>query len=496
MRRPGARGPVDTPRPWPCAPTRRAASVGHLKRCLALAQALQESDLDTVFLGRRSDADGAALVTAAGFHWLTLPGPAVGDAGLAHDSWLPVTPEQDAADTVAVLACRPLHAVVVDHYALDARWHDAVRRATGVALVAIDDLADRPLAVDLLVDPNPAADHAAKWHAVLRRPARLCTGPAHALLDRAYRRQPARPWHDRVACIGIFMGGTDPGAHSELAGLACRAHAGWTGPIAIATTSSANARLPALQVLCDRDPGLRLVVDQPDLAAFHASHDLQIGAGGGALWERCALGVPTLALVTAPNQRLSVPLLADAGVVCGFDAVEAGPETAAQLGAVIARLLAHPGERLRCAARRWRRRRPRRHPRGRGASPPPCPSIPPGAFAMSHRLRLLRDTDLETVMLWRMKPKSRATCTPTRSSTLDGQRQWLQRLQQSDRDQVWIIELLDGARPVGLLSLTEIDRVNGRCSLPTTWANPTCVAPGWHGRWSSMSTPGCSRCWG
>ena len=31
--------------------------------------------------------------------------------------------------------------------------------------------------------------------------------------------------------------------------------------------------------------------------------------------------------------------------------------------------------------------------------------------------------------------------------TLDGQRQWLQRLQQSDRDQVWIIELLDGARP-------------------------------------------------
>jgi UDP-2,4-diacetamido-2,4,6-trideoxy-beta-L-altropyranose hydrolase len=184
-----------------------------------------------VFLGRRSDADGAALVTAAGFHWLTLPGPAVGDAGLAHDGWLPVTPEQDAADTVAVLDGRPLHAVVVDHYALDARWHDAVRRATGVALVAIDDLADRPLAVDLLVDPNPAADHAAKWHAVLRRPARLCTGPAHALLDRAYRRQPARPWHDRVACIGIFMGGTDPGAHSELAWLACRAHAGWTGPI-------------------------------------------------------------------------------------------------------------------------------------------------------------------------------------------------------------------------------------------------------------------------
>ena len=83
---------------------------------------------------------------------------------------------------------------------------------------------------------------------------------------------------------------------------------------------------------------------------------------------------------------------------------------------------------------------------------------------MSYRLRLLRDTDLETVMLWRMKPEVTRYMYTDPQLTLDGQRQWLQRLQQSDRDQVWIIELLDGARPVGLLSLTEIDRVNGRCS--------------------------------
>ena len=322
----------------------RRIGLGHLKRCLALAQALRDIGLETLFLGRRSDADGASLVTSAGFRWLALPGPALREAGPAHADWLPVSPEQDAADTLLALGGRPLHAIVVDHYALDARWHEALRRATGAALVAIDDLADRPLAVDLLVDPNPAADPAAKWRTVLRRPAVLCTGPAHALLDAVYTHQPPRPWHDRVERIGIFMGGTDPGAHSELAWRACRMHAGWAGPIDIATTS-ANARLPALQALCERDAHLRLMVDQPDLAAFHASHDLQVGAGGGALWERCALGVPTLALVTAANQRLSVPLLAEAGVVCGFDAVHTGPDTAAELGAVVARLVASPAER-------------------------------------------------------------------------------------------------------------------------------------------------------
>jgi RimJ/RimL family protein N-acetyltransferase len=116
---------------------------------------------------------------------------------------------------------------------------------------------------------------------------------------------------------------------------------------------------------------------------------------------------------------------------------------------------------------------------------------------MSYRLRLLRDTDLETVMLWRMKPEVTRYMYTDPQLTLDGQRQWLQRLQQSDRDQVWIIELLDGARPVGLLSLSEIDRVQRPLQLGLLPGRiRTCAAPGWRGRWSSTCTPGCSTCWG
>jgi spore coat polysaccharide biosynthesis predicted glycosyltransferase SpsG len=93
------------------------------------------------------------------------------------------------------------------------------------------------------------------------------------------------------------------------------------------------------------DPQLDVVVDQPNLAAFHAAHGLQIGAGGGAMWERCRLGTPAIALITAENQRQSVPLVAASGAVVGLDAMGQGDEVCRDLGTLIRRLIDSPAER-------------------------------------------------------------------------------------------------------------------------------------------------------
>jgi spore coat polysaccharide biosynthesis predicted glycosyltransferase SpsG len=235
--------------------------------------------------------------------------------------------------------------VVVDHYQLAAPWHEAVRAATGARMAVIDDLADRPLAADLVIDHNPVPDGAVKYGPVLTRPARLCTGPAYALLDAAYRDHPHCVVTRSVSRIAIFMGGSDPANHSSLAWRACREQADWSGPIEIASTTS-NPNLPALRRLAAADRGLSLCIDLPHLADFHARNDLQIGAGGGALLERCCLGTPTLALICAENQLQSVPLLAEAGVVGAFDAISADASLIPLLGRAIASLLAAPERRL------------------------------------------------------------------------------------------------------------------------------------------------------
>lgn len=330
----------------------RRIGWGHVKRCLALAQALREAGALVMFVTRPSDMDTGALIAQAGFQLLPMPRmddhPDADDrtdpAEPRHGTWLARRWDRDACDTTcAVHGWRP-HWVLVDHYGIDGRWHCAVRAATGARIAVIDDLADRPLTADLIIDHNPAADHTAKYRAVLRYPTPVWGGPSFALLDPVYRDHPRCDVRPALQSIGIFMGGTDPGDFSGFAYRACRQHAGWTGPIEIAT-SSANNALSRLHALAASDPALSVSVDQPNLAAFHARHGLQVGAGGGALWERCCLGTPTIAVITAENQRLSVPLLADAGVVRGIDAVGQGAEREVELGRVIRALADSPEDR-------------------------------------------------------------------------------------------------------------------------------------------------------
>jgi UDP-2,4-diacetamido-2,4,6-trideoxy-beta-L-altropyranose hydrolase len=308
-----------------------AIGLGHLKRCLSLALALRDLGASVSFFQRHTDVAGEALITAHGFRSHTLgPGAVADEAGDAHAF----------IDTCAAHTTAP-NLVLVDHYALGAAWHNTVRQHTGARLAAIDDLGDRPMAVDLLIDPNVAADHAAKHAATLPRHATLLGGPRFALLAPTYAA--ARPFepHDSVRSVGIFMGGTDAANLSELALTALRNHAAFTGAVEIATTAG-NPNLARLRRAADLGGATRITLDQPDLAAFFSRHDLQIGAGGGATWERCCIGAPTLAMIAAPNQREVLLPLQFLGVVC---VVTAEPPTHRDIADALRPLLINPARR-------------------------------------------------------------------------------------------------------------------------------------------------------
>ena len=265
-----------------------AIGLGHVKRCLSLAQALRAQGAEVALGWRRIDVNCAPMIAAAGVEPLCIGEGRVSDELM------------DARDFLAAMP--QARRVVVDHYALGERWHRAVRAQTGAKLAAIDDIADRALDVDWLIDPNFSPDPAAKFAGLLDPEAALLAGPAHALLAPAYAQAPRCRVQDAVRSIGIFMGGTDAANCSLLALRALRERLGFRGEIEIATTSG-NPKLAALREAASRYPATRLTLDQADLAAFFARHDLQVGAGGGATWERCCIGAPTLAVIAADNQR-------------------------------------------------------------------------------------------------------------------------------------------------------------------------------------------------
>lgn len=313
----------------------REIGTGHVRRCAALAEAIIGRGGDVRFLSRESGVDVQNMVPGRFDRLVATESRAASDPDtLAHSHWLTCSQAADAAECLQFLGDWQPDWVVVDHYAIDARWHEQLGSTLGCRIAAIDDLGDRRLSVDALIDHNWHAHHGTKYAGLLSRECMMLCGPEYAMLGSVYANAPRYAFNAKVRSIGIFMGGTDHGNLSLIA-LDSARRAGFSGTIDIATTS-ANTNLEHLLARAAAEPGVTVTVDLPDLAAFFALHDLQLGAGGGATWERFCIGGPSLLLAFAANHDSVLEPLAALGVAsvkpCGW--------TGQELEREIARLLA------------------------------------------------------------------------------------------------------------------------------------------------------------
>jgi len=259
---------------------------------------------------------------------------------LAHSSWLAVTQESDAEETLNALKSQRWDWMAVDHYALDWRWETPLR-GLAANILAIDDLADRRHDCDILLDQN-LTDLRIDRYAGLTPPAcRKLIGVSYALLRPEFshdgRRDQAPGASKR---LNILFGGTDPQGGTELA---LRAVSLLDPTLAIATDviiGSGNVRQPAIRELCQALPGAQLHIQTSDIAELFAAADLAIGAGGATSWERCRLGLPALVTSMAHNQRRACEALAQARVA--IDLGELALLTPGTLAGTIARILAKP----------------------------------------------------------------------------------------------------------------------------------------------------------
>lgn len=275
-----------------------AAGQGHISRCLALASRLRTHGAQCHFIGTQTMRPWAGGIEAAGHRASLIP------EGL--------TAAEDAAETLRALE-GPADWLVVDHYGLDARWHEAARPASP-RLLAIDDLADRPLAADAVLDPSPCAD--ADAYRQLAPAAALLLGPAWCLLREEFAETRRHATQDDAPHAGprihLALGGTDPaGATLPFA----RGLLEWFGGArVVAVLGQEGPQAAALRELAAAAAGrLEVVVATREVAATMARCDCAVGAPGGTLWERFCMGLPTACVTTAPSQRPVIERLAREG---------------------------------------------------------------------------------------------------------------------------------------------------------------------------------------
>jgi len=280
-----------------------AIGLGHVSRCLSLARTLAAGGARVVFLvGRESQV--TSVVEGAGFD-------------VVETDW----ESAETAAREAVAGLRP-ETLVVDSYAVSSALLDSLRALVG-RLAAIDDIADRPLPVHMVVNGGADAERL-EYRGGLPDTTYLL-GPRYALLDPAYGEAPTRETRPSVGRVLVTVGG---GSHRRVLQAVVRA------ALSLDTATVDVVLGPfASEDMFGALEDSRVVVHRgaSALRPLMLAADVAVSGAGMTLLELAATATPTVFLTLATNQEPNASAFERAGA-----ALPAGSPDAPDCGAAVA----------------------------------------------------------------------------------------------------------------------------------------------------------------
>ena len=268
-----------------------AIGSGHVMRCLTLADQLRDKGAKVVFISAVLPGALFDLIRARGYEFGQL-------SALVESDFM-----RDASESIVVageLMPGISDWLIVDHYQLDSRWEEMMRRCCHQVMV-IDDIANRPHSCELLLDQN--YDDQSRYQGLVPANCRLLLGSRYALLRPEYafdrrvevvRRRPLQK-------VFVFFGGSDS---KDLTGMCLKALMA-PGLIALDVDVVVGANYvhyESLSKLAAARGNTTIHGPRLHLADLMVAADIAIGAGGVTNWERVAVGLPSLVVSIADNQ--------------------------------------------------------------------------------------------------------------------------------------------------------------------------------------------------
>lgn len=263
--------------------------TGHVMRCLALAQAWQDTQGQPIFimanpvpsLEQRLKSEGIEVV-----HLTAEPGNS-----------------EDAQETAALAHQFEASWVVVDGYQFGSEYQKTIKDS-GLHLLFIDDCGHAEhYYADLVLNQNISADE--QWYRNREPYTQLLLGTRYTLLRREFWQW--QGWQRTVPAIAkkvlVTLGGADPD-NVTLKVIRALQLVEVEELEAVVVVGGSNPHYETLEMAVQnsRFP-IRLqrnVTNMPELMAWA---DVAISAGGSTCWELAFMGLPSILLVLAENQR-------------------------------------------------------------------------------------------------------------------------------------------------------------------------------------------------
>jgi UDP-2,4-diacetamido-2,4,6-trideoxy-beta-L-altropyranose hydrolase len=272
--------------------------LGHLQRSLGLAAALAGRGCSCIVRAPET-ADVRARVEALGLRFDAAARP-----------W-------STAEEAVALDRLGATAVVVDSYAALAEDVSGLLRE-GRPLLVIDDLAEFPLRCDVVL--NAAAGASELPYGELAPGARLLLGTEYVLLHpELWDKQPREP-AATVNSVLLSVGGST--GSIEVLRRLLPVVAGVPAPFDLIVSAPPDVLLELERTVRPLERRVETASPPDTVAHIAAAADIAVSAAGGTSRELARLGVPTLAVVIADNQRRGARGLAKLGVIELFESVE------------------------------------------------------------------------------------------------------------------------------------------------------------------------------
>ena len=305
----------------------RSIGFGHLYRCLALANALRKSGDTCVFACQSLDGDGISRIENDGFDIAKLS--SMLQSG-NHDfvfgdrlSWPSGVLEKDCMAVAKTLKLWQFDWLVIDHYGIDVEWQKMVPQ--GVKVMVLEDTPLRKHDCQILLDQSHGRSR--QTYADLVSDQTKCLmGTQYALIrdeffvSRAHRNSLTAP--NKIRRLFVNFGAADQFQVTPEVVAALLENETLKNTELVVVSGKHSNSLPALQEMQIRHgKRIHLVVEPLKMASLMCGCDAAVGAGGVSAVERCVIGLPSIIIPLADNQRQMAEGLCAAGaaILCELD---------------------------------------------------------------------------------------------------------------------------------------------------------------------------------
>jgi UDP-2,4-diacetamido-2,4,6-trideoxy-beta-L-altropyranose hydrolase len=293
--------------------------IGHISRCMGLAQAFIHHDMQAVFVSKSLSGDIIDQIQRKGYRVLE-------------------SPDDDISFMVNLVKRLRPKWMVLDHPELALDYEKNLMSSTGVPLAVIDGQY-RQHVCELLLNPNV---YATVKNCVSTVPdgCRILAGYSYYILRDEYLGRREIRAHDTAFRILVTLGGADP---HNVTLTVCRAletlpttEINLTFDIVLGPANQHAAEIRSYLASVE-DKRFRLYEQPSDLFSLISRCSLCVSAGGITMGEVAYLEKPAIGLVVADNQRRTVETLAAKGAIVAGEL--------SRMGEQVLKIVSDPGAR-------------------------------------------------------------------------------------------------------------------------------------------------------